>query len=56
MISMAAESFVKPKKYIAGISDLAALARHLLGSLFEKVFSYIAGISELAALARELNF
>ena len=30
--SMAAESFVKPKKYIAGISDLAALARHSLGS------------------------
>ena len=31
MTSMAAESFVKPKKYIAGISDLAALARHSLG-------------------------
>ena len=30
--SMGAESFVKPKKYIAGISDLAALARHSLGS------------------------
>ena len=30
--SMAAENFVKPKKYIAGISDLAALARHSLGS------------------------
>ena len=36
--SMAAESFVKPKKYIGGISDLAALARHSLGSWFEKVF------------------
>ena len=36
--SMGAESFVKPKKYIAGISDLAALARHSLGSWFEKVF------------------
>ena len=30
--SMGAEIFVKPKKYIAGISDLAALARHSLGS------------------------
>ena len=30
--SMVAESFVKPKKYIAGISDQAALARHSLGS------------------------
>ena len=30
--NMAAESFVKPKKCIAGISDLAALARHSLGS------------------------
>ena len=30
--SMGAESFVIPKKYIAGISDLAALARHSLGS------------------------
>ena len=28
--SMAAESFLKPKKYIAGISDLAALARQLI--------------------------
>ena len=28
--SMGAESFVKPKKYIGGISDLAALARHSL--------------------------
>ena len=28
--SMGAESFVKPKKYIAGISDLAALVRHLI--------------------------
>ena len=36
--SMVAESFVKPKKYIAGISDQAALARHSLGSWFEKVF------------------
>ena len=54
--SMTAESFVKPKKYIAGISDLAALAWHSLGSWFEKVFWYIGGISKLAALARQLNF
>ena len=32
MTSMGAENLVKPKKYIAGISDLAALARHSLGS------------------------
>ena len=32
MTSMAAESLVKPKKYIAGISDQAALALHSLGS------------------------
>ena len=36
--TIAAESFVNPKKYIAGISDLAALARHSLDSSFEKVF------------------
>ena len=30
--TIAAESFVNPKKYIAGISDKAALARHSLGS------------------------
>ena len=54
--SMVAESFVKPKKYIAGISDQAALARHSLDSWFEKVFLYIGGISELSLLARQLNF
>ena len=48
---MGAEIFVKTKKYIAGISDLTALARHSLGSWLEKVFLYIAGISGLAALA-----
>ena len=36
--TIAAESFVNPKKYIAGILDLAALARHSLDSYFEKVF------------------
>ena len=30
MTNMAAENFVKPKKYIAGISDLAALAPQLI--------------------------
>ena len=52
MTIMGAENLVKPKKYIAGISDLTALARHSLGSWLEKVFLYIAGISGLAALAR----